>query len=132
MLYVANSGNGTIQWFTPAELGTVIPGTVIVSNLTSPTSIAIYPGLGLWKTPSALSKPTVLPGSVFQFSFNHMVGTSFSVLASTNPSVSPNAWTELGHVTEIWPGQFQFTDLQATNFSKRLYRVRVNSRRTEA
>lgn len=125
-LYVANSGNGTIQRFTPAGLGTVIPGTVIVSNLTSPMSIAIYPGLGLWKTPSALSKPTALPGGVFQFSFNHMVGTSFSVLASTNPSVSPNAWTELGNVTEIWPGQFQFTHLQATNFSKRFYRVRLN------
>ncbi|MCW5555656.1 MAG: NHL repeat-containing protein [Verrucomicrobiae bacterium] len=125
-LYVANSGNGTIQRFTPAGLGMVVPGTVIASNLNSPMSIAIYPGLAPWKTPATLNEPKSLPGGVVQFNFSHMVGTSLSALAATNPSAPLNTWTELGGVAEIRPGQFQFTDLQATNYSQRFYRVRAN------
>ena len=33
-------------------------------------------------------------------------------------------WTVLGGVTEIAPGQYQFTDSQAASDSKRFYRVR--------
>ncbi len=32
----------------------------------------------------------------------------------------------LSSVTEVSPGQFQFTDLQATNPLQRFYRVRAN------
>jgi hypothetical protein len=32
-------------------------------------------------------------------------------------------WTALGGVVEISPGQFQFTDPQATNSPKRFYRA---------
>jgi len=35
-------------------------------------------------------------------------------------------WTALGGVTEISPGQFQFTDPQATNSPQRFYRVQAN------
>jgi hypothetical protein len=34
-------------------------------------------------------------------------------------------WTALGGVTEISPGQFQFTDPQATNNPRRFYNVRA-------
>lgn len=33
-------------------------------------------------------------------------------------------WTVLGAMTETSPGQFQFTDSQATNHPQRFYRVR--------
>jgi hypothetical protein len=33
-------------------------------------------------------------------------------------------WTTLGAATEVSPGQFQFTDPQATNTPQRFYRVR--------
>jgi hypothetical protein len=45
------------------------------------------------------------------------------VLATTNASLPLGNWTSLGAVTEISPGQFQFSDSQATN-TQRYYRVR--------
>jgi sugar lactone lactonase YvrE len=119
-LYVANSLTGTILKFAPD--GT---GSVFAAGLTSPTSIAIYPGLNVWSAkPITLSKPTVLTNGAFQFSFSENIGLSFTVLAGTNASSSTNAWSLVGAATEAPPGQYQFTDTQATNYLQRLYRVR--------
>jgi len=46
------------------------------------------------------------------------------VLATTNVSLPSSNWTALGGVTEISPGQFQFTDPHAANFGQRFYRLR--------
>lgn len=43
--------------------------------------------------------------------------------ASTTLSSPLNAWAALGVVTEIAPGQFQFTDSQAPNNPQRYYRI---------
>ena len=51
-------------------------------------------------------------------------GLSFTAFASTNVTLPFINWTRLGAVAEIAPGQFQFTDAQATNNSARYYRVR--------
>ena len=63
-------------------------------------------------------------GSV-QFGFTNLSGSMFSVRASTNVALPLNQWSNLGPVTEMPPGsgQFQFTDVQATNHSHRYYRV---------
>jgi hypothetical protein len=46
----------------------------------------------------------------------------FGVLATTNLSLPLTNWTALGGAVEIAPGQFQFTDPQATN-GGRFYRA---------
>jgi hypothetical protein len=47
------------------------------------------------------------------------------VLATTNPALPLSNWTALGGVTEVTPGQFQFTDPQAANSVRRFYRLRA-------
>ena len=76
--------------------------------------------------PILLSVPINQPTSGFQFGFTNIPWMRFNALASTNPSVALSNWTTLGNVTEISPGQFQFTDPQATNSPQRFYRVRAN------
>jgi hypothetical protein len=60
----------------------------------------------------------------FQFSFSSRPALSVGLLATTDPTLPLSNWTALSGVTEISPGQFQFTDLQATNSPQRFYRVR--------
>jgi hypothetical protein len=59
----------------------------------------------------------------FQFTFTNSVGALFGVLTTTNLALPLSNWTALGGVTEIAPGQFQFTDPQATNGGRRFYRA---------
>lgn len=60
----------------------------------------------------------------FQFGFTNNPGAPFTVLMATNPALPLTNWASLGGVTEVLPGQFQFTDPQATNGPRRFYRVR--------
>jgi hypothetical protein len=48
-----------------------------------------------------------------------------TALAATNPTVPLADWSVLGGVTEVSPGQFQFTDADAANLARRFYGVRV-------
>ena len=61
----------------------------------------------------------------FQFRFTNTPGRSFTVFGITNLSVPFSNWTALSGLTETAPGQFQFTDSQATNHETRFYRVRA-------
>jgi hypothetical protein len=65
-----------------------------------------------------------LGNGAFQFGFTNMPGSSFTVLATTNVGFPLSNWFVPGAPMEISAGQFQFTDLQATNRSKSFYRVR--------
>jgi hypothetical protein len=71
-----------------------------------------------------LDHPQRLVGGAFQFSFTNMPGADFTALASTNLTSPSSNWIALGAPTEVSPGQFQFTDPQATNAMRRFYRVR--------
>jgi hypothetical protein len=64
-----------------------------------------------------------LANGAFQFSFTNIPGASFTALANTNLALPLSNWTSLGFVPEISPGQYQFTDPQATNNARRYYRV---------
>jgi N-acetylneuraminic acid mutarotase len=66
------------------------------------------------------------PAGQFRLSFTNTAGFQFGVLTTTNIFHPIENWTALGNVTEISPGQFQFTDPQATNSPQRFYRVRAN------
>jgi T5SS/PEP-CTERM-associated repeat protein len=75
-------------------------------------------------TPIQLAGLTLSGGAAFQFSFTNTPGALFTVLAATNPALPLSNWTVLGAVSESPPGQFQFSDSQATNNPLRFYRVR--------
>ncbi len=75
---------------------------------------------------------TVLTGrtnGLLTLSFTNVTGATFTVLTSTNPALPMTNWTSLGAPTELSPGQFQFTDPQATTNAQRFYRVRSPCRK---
>ena len=74
--------------------------------------------------PIVLTNAVRVPGGAFQFAFTNVPGLSFTAFAATNVALPFADWTRLGTVAEVSPGQFQFTDAQATNDSPRFYRVR--------
>jgi alpha-tubulin suppressor-like RCC1 family protein len=67
--------------------------------------------------------PVAVNGS-FQFTFTSAPGALFSVLSTKNLALSLSNWSSVTGLTEVSPGQFQFTDTQTTNTSQRFYRVR--------
>jgi N-acetylneuraminic acid mutarotase len=89
-----------------------IPSTSSIVNITVPTPVA-----------TTLTNARRSTNGAFQFSFTNNVGALFGVLATTNVALASSNWTALGGVTEAAPGQFQFTDAQATNFPRRIYRL---------
>jgi hypothetical protein len=79
----------------------------------------------LAKDSLAIPNAVRLPGGAFQFSFPFTPGVTCSALAATNPAVPLADWSELGGVTEVSPGQFQFADTEAANLPQRFYRVKA-------
>lgn len=73
--------------------------------------------------PIVLTGATKLPGGEFQFSFTNLPGGANTVLATTNLMWPQTNWSVLGIASELLPGQYQFTDAQATNGGQRFYRV---------
>jgi hypothetical protein len=96
--------------------------TVFVNGIQS-TSSVIKIAVPLPTIPT-ITGVARLPSRMFQFSFTNSVGASFAVLASTNCSLPLTNWKVLSGVAEVSPGQFQFTNPQATNSPQRFYRVR--------
>jgi hypothetical protein len=115
------STNWSTNSFTSAPVTGLPNGyalvTVFVNGIPSTSSI-------LYLGPILLTSPTKLPGGAFQFNFANTPGVGFTALCTTNLAQPMNNWTVLGGVTEISPGQFQFTDWQATNSPQCFYRVR--------
>ena len=71
-----------------------------------------------------ITSATRLPGGAFQFAFAYTPGVACTALAATNPALPLSDWGVLGGLAELSPGQFQFTDPQATNSPRRFYRFR--------
>jgi hypothetical protein len=74
--------------------------------------------------PANISSGTKLTGGAFQLAFTNAPYASFTALTSTNPAVPFTNWTVLGSVTEVTPGQYQFTDTPPTNAPGRFYSIR--------
>jgi hypothetical protein len=92
--------------------------TVYVNGIPSVSSIVRIDSTAL------IISGTRLAGGAFQISFANPTGGSFSALMSSNVTLAVSNWANLGAVTEVSPGQYQFTDTQATNQPRRFYRVR--------
>lgn len=102
----------------------LIAGGVNFDATASATNAEIYdPGTGT-ATAIKLSSAAKLSSGAFQIGVSNAVGASLTALASTNVTLPATNWTVIGPMTESPPGQFKFTDTQATNISKRFYRVR--------
>jgi len=75
--------------------------------------------------PGKLKNVTKLANGSVSFSLTNYSDLSFTVLASTNVALPFNQWSNLGTALEspLGSGQYPFTDRQATNYSRRLYKV---------
>ena len=74
--------------------------------------------------PPVLTDSKRLPNGAFQFAFTNNTGATFTVLSSTNLSLSPTNWTVVGTPTNNGSGLFLFTTQPLANDTKRFYRVR--------
>jgi hypothetical protein len=74
--------------------------------------------------PPQLGSAKVVGNGAFQFSFTNTPGVSFTVLGTTNVALPLSQWQILGSPTEGPAGQYQFTDLLATNKSPQFYLIR--------
>jgi hypothetical protein len=72
-------------------------------------------------TVTAVGMP--LPGQ-FQLQFTGNPDSNYTVLGTTNASLSLTNWTAQGSVVKLSNGLFQFVDTQATNYPQRFYKVR--------
>jgi len=116
------SGGGTNEAMSGTEnynTGIAAHGRIYVANDNKVHAFTIP------VVPIILTNLTVLPNGNFQFSFSYASGMSFTAFASTNAAAPLSAWTSLGSVPEISPGQYEFTDLQAAASLQRFYRVRT-------
>jgi hypothetical protein len=77
-------------------------------------------------TTIVLTNPTRLPNGTFVFTFTNAPGATFTALATTTVALARTNWTALGAVTEISPGNFQFSDPQAATNLLRFYEVKAN------
>jgi peptidyl-prolyl cis-trans isomerase A (cyclophilin A) len=81
-----------------------------------PAALALVTGIKFTQT-------TRLPNGAFRVAFTNAPGLCLSLATTTNSAAPLSQWTALGSVPEIAPGQYQFTDVQATNLTRRFYRV---------
>lgn len=109
---------------TPVSVTNLISGLLqgkvyhyqIVAANTAATSSGVDANFTtLAVTPPQLGGGTAFSGGSFQISFTNTPGANFSVLATTNVALPLNQWSNLGTATEVSPGQYQFSDPNATN-----------------
>lgn len=125
----SNLSSGTNSIIVSNNIGGLIPGTlyhcrVVATNSagTTNTSDATFTTKAL--VPPRLSGASNPAGNSFRLTFTNVPGAPFSVYSSTNAALPRVSWSLLGVATEGPPGQYQFTDSQATNNVLRFYEVR--------
>jgi len=117
------TGGGTSDLMTGTRrfsTGIVARGRIYVAN---DNKVYAFTVPGQTVTSINLTNLSILPSGGFQFSFTNVPGALFNVFAATNLTEPFTNWSWLGEATEVFSGQFQFTDAQAPDNSDRFYRV---------
>ncbi len=94
----------------------------VASGSTAYHSLALVAGPP--PSPITVTGASIQTDRSCRISFSNTPGAFFSLVASASPALPLSNWAGLGEATEVSPGQFQFTDPQASNSPGRFYRVR--------
>jgi N-acetylneuraminic acid mutarotase len=117
--------NWSTNSFTSLPIWNFPPGytlaTVFVNGIQSTSSIVDI-SVPI-PTRTTLTGTQIGTNGAFQFNFTNSPGALLGVLASTNLTLPLSNWTALNGITEVSPGQFQFTDPQATNSPQQFYQL---------
>ena len=118
------STNWSTNSFSSAPVWNFPPGwalaTVFVNGIQSTSSIV---NISVPVPATTTLTGNQMTNGQFQFGFTNNPGALFGVLTTTNLTLPITNWTKLNGVVEISPGQFQFTDPQATNGGQRYYNI---------
>lgn len=116
---VALATNGMATWTV-----TSFPTTnhAVGARYHSDTRFAASSGTVAGAAPFGTTIETLADGAV-RLAFTNSSGAPFRVMAGTDLAVPSDNWIELGRAEEVFPGQFQFIDLEATNNIHRFYRL---------
>jgi autotransporter-associated beta strand protein len=114
-LFNAASYNGSFTTFAPST-----PGIGLAWNPTNLTANGTLSVIGA--TPPQFSSFAQQGDGNFHFSGIGTAGVTYELNAVTNLS-SPVLWVVLTNAIADQSGLFQFSDLQATNFAERFYRI---------
>jgi autotransporter-associated beta strand protein len=121
------AGSGPVS--ANASIAGLSPGALYHFRAAAGSSAGVAYGADLTFTtatvsPATLQQPVMLANGAFSFTFSNAPGAPFSAWAAQNVSLALSNWTLLGPAQEVSPGQYQFTDPQATNFAQRFYIIR--------
>ncbi len=117
------TGGGTSELMAGTRrfnTGIAARGHIYVANNNKVYSFLI-PGQAT--TPIILSGMLLEPDGSFQITFTNTPGVGFSVFETPDLTVPFASWASPGAVTEIAPGQFQFSDAPQSGSLQRFYRV---------
>jgi DNA-binding beta-propeller fold protein YncE len=118
-LTITGSANGVVSFAFSANLfATSRTANISLLGQSIPVTQSAAP-----VTPPNLTGLTILGNGAFQFGFTNDQDASFTVLTTTNLTLPLTNWTVLGTFTNNGSGQYQFTDLTATNGGQRFFRV---------
>jgi hypothetical protein len=129
-IYVFRLADGSLQQYISSArppYGIYYSSVISLANNTlyvTSSDQNVYAYSATPTTAVTLTNLTLLANGSFQFSFTNIPGATFSAWAATNLALSMSNWTFLGSITQGSPGVYQFTDVQATNISRRFYQVR--------
>jgi hypothetical protein len=134
LVQVRSIEGGRTAFLPVANWGTNVFASQPVTGLAPGYALATVFANGIPSTSSIVNIPVSIPVATslskvwnapvgFQFTFTNRVNALLGVLMSTNVSQPLSAWAPAGSVTEVAPGQFQFTDSQATNGGQRYYQI---------
>jgi hypothetical protein len=123
-----NIGSGTGAVAICNTLSGLLPGTLYYYLVTATNSYGAATTTGTnfvtLDVPRSISGLIQTAPGQFAIQFTGSSNVGYTVLETTNVSMPASNWTVLGPATLLSNSLFEFSDMQATNFSLRFYRLR--------